>query len=60
MAYYNICPDCGAYLDPGEPCDCKDRMEEKPNKSIIHTEVEQATGQLRMIIRREHEAFTIS
>ena len=20
--YYRICPDCGAYLDPGEPCDC--------------------------------------
>lgn len=18
----NICPDCGAYLDPGERCDC--------------------------------------
>lgn len=19
---YHICPDCGAYLDPGERCDC--------------------------------------
>ena len=25
MSYYNICPDCGARLDPGERCDCKDR-----------------------------------
>ena len=20
-----ICPDCGAYLDPGEVCDCKEK-----------------------------------
>lgn len=20
--FYNICPDCGASLDPGERCDC--------------------------------------
>lgn len=25
--YAYICPDCGAYLDPGEVCDC--RYEEK-------------------------------
>lgn len=23
MPYENICPDCGASLDPGEKCDCK-------------------------------------
>lgn len=30
--YYNVCPECGAHLDPGEPCDCKDeklRMDEE-------------------------------
>lgn len=21
--YFRICPECGAYLDPGEACDCK-------------------------------------
>lgn len=21
--YYYICPYCGAFLDPGEKCDCK-------------------------------------
>lgn len=21
--FFRICPDCGAYLDPGEVCDCK-------------------------------------
>ena len=24
MPYYKTCPDCGAHLDPGERCDCKD------------------------------------
>ena len=24
MGYYKICPDCGAYLDPGESCDCRE------------------------------------
>lgn len=23
MAYYRVCPDCGAALDPGEVCDCR-------------------------------------
>jgi len=29
--YYNRCPECGANLDPGEPCDCKEerRWKEK-------------------------------
>lgn len=25
MSYYRICPDCGAHLDPGERCDCKEK-----------------------------------
>lgn len=29
MAYYNVCPDCGCNLDPGEKCDC---AREKKNK----------------------------
>lgn len=24
MAFYNTCERCGATLDPGEPCDCKE------------------------------------
>ena len=24
MAYYKTCPRCGAYLDPGEQCDCSE------------------------------------
>ena len=25
MSYYRICPHCGAHLDPGEVCDCRDK-----------------------------------
>lgn len=24
MSYFRICPNCGANLDPGEVCDCRD------------------------------------
>nr|DAJ23028.1 MAG TPA: alpha-aminoadipate carrier protein [Caudoviricetes sp.] len=23
--YYRVCPYCGAHLDPGETCDCKQK-----------------------------------
>ena len=32
MAFYSICPKCGAHLDPGESCDC-DEMAEKEKKA---------------------------
>lgn len=31
-AIYNICPDCGAYLDPDEKCDCQ---KEKASPEVI-------------------------
>lgn len=34
MAFYRICPDCGAYLDPGEQCSChEERLIEMERKS---------------------------
>jgi hypothetical protein len=26
MSYYHVCPECGAHLDPGEPCDCQKEL----------------------------------
>ena len=28
MPYYWTCPYCGANLDPGEKCDCKDKEDD--------------------------------
>ena len=32
MAYYRTCPHCGAALDPGERCDCRERTESEARK----------------------------
>lgn len=38
MAYYRICPWCGAHLDPGERCDCGEgRWERITPRSMAHT-----------------------
>lgn len=29
MAYYNLCDKCGCTLDPGEKCDCEQKMQKK-------------------------------
>lgn len=52
MAYFNICPECGAYLDPGEPCDCK---EEQEKQSEFYSQIMRAdhrTGQYSLILDR--------
>ena len=42
MAFYRICPDCGAYLDPGEQCSCHEEclieMERKEKATVYATE----------------------
>lgn len=44
--YYQTCPDCGAYLDPGEVCDCK----EKDRPSATNTE----TAKTEQTTRESH------
>ncbi len=34
MAYYRICPRCGAALDPGERCDCTENKTAADGASI--------------------------
>ena len=36
--YYDICPDCGAHLDPGEHCDCEGRTRMIERYEIIKKE----------------------
>lgn len=33
---YKICPDCGAALDVGERCDCKDEKEKTEKEKCKH------------------------
>lgn len=44
---YKTCPDCGANLDPGEKCDCKERSPHKevcePQQNYIQS-ISQNTG----------------
>ena len=46
MAFYNICPQCRAHLDPGEKCDCEmeDEKEKKEREQMLV--VEKGTNQL--------------
>jgi hypothetical protein len=40
MAYFNVCANCGARLDPGERCDCDIKREVMPDSDesgITHT-----------------------
>lgn len=32
MSYFRTCPDCGAHLDSGERCDCRDEKETNNEK----------------------------
>ncbi len=36
MAALNMCPHCGAYLDPGEKCTCLEEAERKAKRPQIH------------------------
>lgn len=37
MNYYKVCPHCGANLDPGEVCDCKEEREDGEGKYDLRT-----------------------
>ena len=34
MAYFKTCPNCGAHLDPGEACDCREDSKKRPLRCI--------------------------
>lgn len=45
MSYYNTCPECGAHLDSGEECDCREERERlyelRKRQAGIYREIEQ-------------------
>lgn len=46
MAYYNICPYCKAYLDPGEKCDCREPAKKRMEYFESHLKESKETGQI--------------
>lgn len=41
MAYYKVCPHCGAHLDLGEVCDCREALMEKAYDLLVKLSDEQ-------------------
>lgn len=48
MAFYNICPKCGACLDPNERCDCEDTAEKEKKAVEQMLVMEKGTNQLAL------------
>lgn len=53
MAYYNICPKCGAHLDPGEPCDCEEEKESVKVSYMRLIKTAPETGQMTFCLEGE-------
>jgi len=49
MAYYNVCPDCGCTLDPGEKCDCRKEKAKEQEFFSRHLKTEREAGQLAFV-----------
>lgn len=54
--HFYICPECGAYLDPGERCECIEEREEKAKRQKEQQEewqrlfVRESNGQLKIAV----------
>lgn len=46
MAFYNVCPKCGAHLDPNERCDCEETTEKEKKIRDPLLVMEKGTNQL--------------
>lgn len=46
MAFYNVCPKCGANLDPNERCDCEETAEKEKKRRDQLLVMEKGTNQL--------------
>lgn len=53
MAYYNVCPDCGSHLDPGERCDCE--REKMIERQEIQSRIKYGEG--GQLIFELHEVY---
>lgn len=59
MPYYNVCPHCGANLDPGEKCDCQNSKSLKRERADAITaarELLYSTACINKLYMAESEA----
>lgn len=60
MSYYKTCPHCGAHLDPGEVCDCRDALKDRLKTEILKlTEEERALVLKSWKIHQQHPELTM-
>lgn len=56
MAFYRVCSECGAHLDPGERCSCIEERQKAQEKEMAKERVLQKlfyaekNGQLRLAV----------
>lgn len=53
MSYFRICPNCGANLDPGEFCDCRD-------KETAQSTANTPGGKVEHVVRDDVSTSTIT
>ena len=54
MAYYNVCPKCGATLDPGEHCDCESKAKKEREHFEKAMRLNPKTGQYSLNLKVEN------
>lgn len=60
MSYYKTCPHCGAHLDPGEVCDCRENLHDRLKAKILTmTEEERALLLRSWKVHEQHPKLTI-
>lgn len=61
MAYFKVCPKCGAALDPGEKCDCMEEeareRQKKQEFSKWHYRIEPKAGQMAFVFDNEEAGY---
>ena len=57
MAFYRICPDCGATLDPGEKCNCREEEERKQAFFSQNLKMEPRTSQFAFVFGKAEKSY---
>ena len=61
MAYFKVCPKCGAALDPGEKCDCmEEEARERQKKQEFlkwHYRIESKSRQMAFVFDNEEAGY---